>query len=72
MEKKPTEESLREEFVKKFDGWKIHHKSVPCVEDKFVINEIYDFFLSHFKHLLLSHSARIPKAVLAELIKKLG
>ena len=52
-----------------------------CQEEEGIISQInslvYDFekevkkVNTHFKHLLLSHSAHIPKGVLAELIKKL-
>ena len=38
------------EFDEKFDGWKIHHKSVPCVKDEFVINEIKSFITQEVKN----------------------
>lgn len=34
------------EFDKRFIGWKLHHKDVPCIKDEFVINEIKDFIKS--------------------------
>lgn len=59
----PAEESLRGEF-----------KLIPQPEfmrDIKPYNEaVYNFFTSHFKHLILSHSD-IPEKTLAEIIDKL-
>jgi hypothetical protein len=36
-------ECWEEEFDKKMEGWKFHHKTTPCCNDTYAVNEVKDF-----------------------------
>lgn len=53
----------KDDFRKSFINWKLHHYSVPCVKDEFVINEVESFIES----LLAEQSKELAEKVDIEL-----
>jgi len=46
-------------FEKMFVNWKIHHKSVPCMKDDFVISEIKSFLATSIAQAIADERERV-------------